>query len=56
MKSILYNRRTFAIFAAITAASAIGIAQISVPDQLEKPLEYRISGFLMKLISLGVNF
>jgi hypothetical protein len=50
----MFDKRKIAIIAAITAATAIGVAQITVPDNFEKPVTYRISGFVMKLISLGV--
>ena len=50
----MLDKRTLAILAALTAASAIGISQIAVPDNFEKPVTYRISGLVMKLISLGV--
>ena len=50
------NKKVIAILVAVTAIAAISIAQIYVPENFEKPVTFRISAAIMKLLSFGVNF
>ena len=53
---LLPNRKLIAIFAAITATTAVSIGRIYVVENFEKPFTFRISAAVMKIISFWVIF